>query len=111
MLKELGAFGLHHSVIAEPVPELKTNFEEFVFVDVAELDHVLQTLLNRAAHYFNIWIRLHCVGNLLNQGDVVFQHCRNSERYLSREVFEGRLLFRVFHIDVLLLESSALYGF
>jgi len=54
LLKQLSAFSFHHCVIAEPMPELETNFEEFVFVNVTELDHILQTLLDRAAHNLNI---------------------------------------------------------
>jgi len=72
LLKQLSAFYFHHCVVAKPVPELETNFEQLIFSDIAKLDHILQTLLDRAAHYLDILIWLHRVCYLLNQGDVVF---------------------------------------
>ena len=46
LLEESTSASFHHHVVGEEVPEFQTNFKQFVFGDLAELNEVIETMLS-----------------------------------------------------------------
>jgi hypothetical protein len=99
-----GTSDFNHAVVAEPVPKLNANFEEFFLRDIRELNHVAEALLDGCSQHFNHLVWLHHVSHLFYHICILLYYRGDSQGDLTSKVFEASLRFCVFYILELISE-------
>ena len=83
---------LHKDVVGKGVPEVKADFEKFIFRDIGELNDDFEGFLDTLLEHLHILIGLHGVSSALDEIQIPFHDSRNRQCHLPAQVLEAILL-------------------